>query len=81
MSAGSRSPAASRKGFSGTAPRPAVACIPRRSCRAQVDAGLIEVAAEDIEPTAESVAPPDALEPEQLRQEYDDYRWLAGWEG
>jgi hypothetical protein len=49
--------------------------------RSQVDAGLIEVAAEGIEPTAESVAPPDALEPEQLQQEYDDYRWLAGWEG
>ncbi|MBK7664319.1 MAG: PD-(D/E)XK nuclease family protein [Sterolibacteriaceae bacterium] len=49
--------------------------------RSQVDAGLIEVAAEGIEPTAESVAPPDALEPEQLRQEYDDYRWLAGWGG
>ena len=49
--------------------------------RSQVDAGLIEVATEGIEPTAESVAPPDALEPEQLRQEYDDYRWLAGWEG
>ena len=49
--------------------------------RSQADAGLIEVAAEGIEPTDESVAPPEALEPEQLRKEYDDYRWLAGWEG
>ncbi len=48
--------------------------------RSQIDAGMIEVAAEDIEPSGESVAPPDALEPEQLPEAYNDYRWLAGWE-
>lgn len=49
--------------------------------RSQIDAGLIEVAARGIEPTAESVGPAEALEPEELRDEYDDYRWLTGWEG
>ena len=49
--------------------------------RAQIDAGMIEVAAEDIEPTPESVGPPDALLPEDLPEAYNDYRWLAGWEG
>lgn len=49
--------------------------------RSQIDAGLIEVAARGIEPTAESVGPAEALEPEELREEYDDYRWLTGWEG
>lgn len=49
--------------------------------RSQTDAGLIEVAARGIEPTAESVGPAEALEPEELREGYDDYRWLTGWEG
>lgn len=49
--------------------------------RSQIDAGLIEVAARGIEPTAESVGPVEALEPEELREDYDDYRWLTGWEG
>ena len=49
--------------------------------RSQIDAGLIEVAVPGTEPTAESVAPADALEPEELREDYDDYRWLTGWEG
>lgn len=49
--------------------------------RSQIDAGLIEVAARGIEPTAESVGPAEALEPEELREDYDDYRWLTGWEG
>ncbi len=49
--------------------------------RSQIDAGLIEVAFPGTEPTAESLAPADALEPEELREDYDDYRWLTGWEG
>jgi len=48
--------------------------------RSQLDAGLIEVAIDGIEPTADSVAPPDALEPQALPEAYSDYRWLAGWE-
>ncbi len=48
--------------------------------RSQIDAGMIEVAAESIDPTEESVAPLEALEPEVLPEEYNDYRWLAGWE-
>lgn len=49
--------------------------------RGQLDAGLIEVAIDGIEPTDDSVAPSDALEPEALPDAYSDYRWLAGWEG
>jgi hypothetical protein len=49
--------------------------------RSQIDAGVIEVAVPGTEPTAESVAPADALEPEELREDFDDYRWLTGWEG
>ena len=49
--------------------------------RSQIDAGMIEVAIPSIDPTPESVAPPNALAPEELREEYDEYRWLAGWEG
>ncbi len=49
--------------------------------RAQVDAGRIEVAVEGIEPTPESVPPSGVLDPEELRADYDDYRWLTGWEG
>ncbi|MBK7249602.1 MAG: PD-(D/E)XK nuclease family protein [Gammaproteobacteria bacterium] len=48
--------------------------------RSQLDAGAIEVAVEGIEPTPESTAPAAALAPEALRADYDDYRWLAGWE-
>jgi RecB family exonuclease len=48
--------------------------------RSQIDAGMIEVAIEGIEPTPESVGPPAALEPEELPEAYNDYRWLAGWE-
>jgi hypothetical protein len=49
--------------------------------REQLDAGRIEVATKGAEPTPESAAPPDALEPEELNEDYDDYRWLTGWEG
>lgn len=48
--------------------------------RSQIDAGMIEVAVEDIEPTAESAGPPNALTPEELPEAYNEYRWLAGWE-
>ena len=48
--------------------------------RSQIDAGMIEVAVEGIEPTPESAGPPDALLPEVLPEAYNDYRWLAGWE-
>ena len=48
--------------------------------RSQIDTGMIEVAIDGIEPTPESEAPPDALEPEELPEAYNDYRWLAGWE-
>ncbi len=49
--------------------------------RAQIDAGLIEVAIEGIEATDASNAPEGAFQPEELQPEYNDYRWLAGWEG
>ena len=48
--------------------------------RSQLDAGMIEVAVDGIEPTLESEGPPGALKPEELREAYNDYRWLAGWE-
>ena len=48
--------------------------------RSQIDAGMIEVAVEGIEPTPESAGLPDALLPEVLPEAYNDYRWLAGWE-
>ena len=48
--------------------------------RSQIDAGMIEVPLEGIEPTPESAGPPDALVPEELPEAYNDYRWLAGWE-
>ena len=47
--------------------------------RSQIDAGMIEVLIEDIEPTPESVRPPNALTPEELPESYNEYRWLAGW--
>ena len=48
--------------------------------RSQIDAGKIEVVSEGIEPTPESVGPPNALTPEELPEAYNEYRWLAGWE-
>jgi RecB family exonuclease len=48
--------------------------------RSQIDTGMIEVAVEGVEPTPESVGPPDALAPEELPEAYNDYRWLVGWE-
>ena len=48
--------------------------------RSQIDAGLIEVAAEGIEPTPESSCPIEALTPEELPEAYNNYRWLAGWQ-
>ena len=48
--------------------------------RSQLDAGMIEVVVDDIEPTLESEAPSGALPPEVLPSDFDDYRWLAGWE-
>ena len=48
--------------------------------RSQIDAGMIEVAVDGIEPTPESMGPPDALVPDELPEAYNDYRWLAGWE-
>lgn len=48
--------------------------------RSQLDAGMIEVAIDDIDPTPESEGPPDALKPEELREAYNEYRWLVGWE-
>jgi len=48
--------------------------------RSQLDAGMIEVAVDDIELTPESEGPPGALKPEQLWEAYNEYHWLAGWE-
>lgn len=48
--------------------------------RSQIDAGKIEIAVEHIEPTVESQVPPGAFAPEERSQEYDEYRWLVGWE-
>lgn len=48
--------------------------------RSQIDAGMVEVVIEGIEPTPESVGPPNALTPEELPEAYNEYRWLAGWE-
>ena len=48
--------------------------------RSQLDAGRIEVAVDGTEPTPESEGPPDALKPEEMREAYNEYRWLAGWE-
>jgi len=48
--------------------------------RSQIDAGMVEVVIEGIEPTPESVGPPNALTPEDLPESYNEYRWLAGWE-
>lgn len=48
--------------------------------RSQLDEGRIEIAVENIEPTLESEAPSGALAPEALREDYDEYRWLVGWE-
>ncbi len=48
--------------------------------RSQIDEGMIEVVIDGIEPTPESVGPPNALTPEELPESYNEYRWLAGWE-
>lgn len=48
--------------------------------RSQIDAGHIEIAVEQIALTPESEAPPGALVPEALSEEYDEFRWLVGWE-
>jgi len=48
--------------------------------RSQLDAGMIEVVADDLDPTPESEGPLGALAPEELSEAYNDYRWLAGWE-
>ena len=48
--------------------------------RSQIDAGMVEVVIEGIEPTPESVGPPNALTPEALPEAYNEYRSLAGWE-
>jgi len=48
--------------------------------RSQIDAGMIEIAVDNIATTTESEAPPGALAPEELSEDYDEYRWLVGWE-
>jgi RecB family exonuclease len=48
--------------------------------RSQLDAGMIEVPLDGIEPTLESEGPPGSLKPEALMEAYNEYRWLAGWE-
>jgi RecB family exonuclease len=48
--------------------------------RDQLDAGLIEVALEEIEQTDESVPPENGLLPEILNASYNNYSNLAGWE-
>jgi len=47
--------------------------------KAQIDAGLIEVAAEDIAATAESAPPANGLAPTDLNDDYNEFRTLAGW--
>jgi RecB family exonuclease len=48
--------------------------------RSQIDSGMIEIAVGNIATTPESEAPPGALVPEALFEDYDEYRWLVGWE-
>ncbi len=48
--------------------------------RKQFDAGEIEVAIEEIEPTPESTPPDGAIDPTYLNPDYDDFTALAGWE-
>lgn len=47
--------------------------------KAQIDAGQIEVVAEDIAETPESSPPEDGLVPTELNDDYNDFRKLAGW--
>lgn len=47
----------------------------------QIQAGRIEVALNDIEPTEESAAPADAIDPCVLDETYNDYVSLCGWTG
>lgn len=46
---------------------------------AQVRAGRFEVVLDGIEPTDDSLPPEDAMTPETLNADYNDYRALAGW--
>ncbi len=46
---------------------------------AQFRAGRFEVVLEGIEPTDDSTPPEDAMAPETLNPDYNDYRALAGW--
>jgi RecB family exonuclease len=48
--------------------------------KSQIEAGQIEVAAEDIAPTPESAPPAEAMAPEYLGDAYNDYWALAGWD-
>jgi len=47
--------------------------------KAQIKAGLIEVAIEDVEETAQSAPPADGLSPICLDDDYNEFRKLAGW--
>lgn len=48
--------------------------------KAQIEAGEIEVALESIEATDESEPPEGAMSLEYLKEDYNDYIALAGWE-
>jgi hypothetical protein len=47
--------------------------------KAQIDVGLIEVAAEEIAETAESAPPANGLAPVYLNDDYNEFRAFAGW--
>ena len=47
---------------------------------AQMAAGQFEVALEGIEETEDSIAPDDGLAREVLKEDYNEYLTLAGWE-
>lgn len=48
--------------------------------RQQLDAGRIEVALDGIPEDDDSEPPPDAITPEYLNENYNEYLCLAGWE-
>lgn len=48
--------------------------------RSQIEAGAFEVALESIEVTPESDPPDEAMSMEYLKEDYNDYLALAGWE-
>ena len=48
--------------------------------KAQIEAGAIEVVLDSIEATDESEPPEGAMSLEYLREDYNDYIALAGWE-